>query len=287
MSYKTFHISNENANRIERISTLLESLRAKVINFEVIDQQGQLVGKVTNLVIDAYRQLNFVVSQLESVGNQRLFLLSSKLVEKIDSPGGQIFINVNKSQVEYLPEYIQRDSQVSDMEQNLNAQQENVQDSALVAEVISQTNTPVDDSVEDIIRLLEERLVIDRSKRKVGEVIVRKEIETQMVQVPIRREKLIVEQVSPEHKQLAEIDLGQEDIYGIDLNNGQTPAIANFNGGLTVSGEFTSPKIASLLLNAIALEQNHGCKAVQVTILVDNEEHQKIYQEWFARTSKG
>jgi hypothetical protein len=67
---------------------------------------------------------------------------------------------------------------------------------------------------------------------------------------------------------------------------GETPAFTNFDSGLTVSGEFSSPKIASLLLNAIALERNHGCKAVQITILVEDEEHQKTYQEWFARTSK-
>ncbi|MGH2413213.1 MAG: hypothetical protein ACREPR_17725, partial [Brasilonema sp.] len=129
-----------------------------------------------------------------------------------------------------------------------------------------------------------------RTKRKVGEVIVRKEIETQIVQIPIRREKLIVEQVSPERKQLAEIDLGQETISGVDLNltERETSALTtNFDGGLSVSGEFSSPKIASLLLNAIALEKNHGCKAVRVTILVEDEEHQKTYQEWFARTSKG
>lgn len=70
---------------------------------------------------------------------------------------------------------------------------------------------------QDIIRLLGERLVVDRSKRKVGEVIVRKEIVTRMIQVPVRYEKLIVEQVSPERKQLAEIDLGQEEVIGIEL----------------------------------------------------------------------
>jgi len=66
---------------------------------------------------------------------------------------------------------------------------------------------------EEIIRLLGERLVVDRGKRKIGEVIVRKEIETRMIQVPVRFEKLIVEQVSPERKQLAEINLGQEDCW--------------------------------------------------------------------------
>jgi len=69
---------------------------------------------------------------------------------------------------------------------------------------------------EELIRLLGERVVVDRSKHKVGEVIVRKVIETRMVQVqvPVRHEKLIVEQVSPERKQLAEIDLGQEIFWG-------------------------------------------------------------------------
>ncbi|MEA5607357.1 DUF2382 domain-containing protein [Nodularia spumigena UHCC 0060] len=64
---------------------------------------------------------------------------------------------------------------------------------------------------EDIVSLIEERLIADHKQHKIGEVIVRKKIETRMVQVPVRREKLIVEQVSPENKQLAEIDLRRRD----------------------------------------------------------------------------
>jgi len=37
------------------------------------------------------------------------------------------------------------------------------------------------------------------------------------VQVPVRHEKLIVEQVSPERKQ-PEIDLGQEEFSGVELS---------------------------------------------------------------------
>ncbi len=70
---------------------------------------------------------------------------------------------------------------------------------------------------QDIVRLVEERLVVNCSKRKIGEVIVRKEIETRIIQVPVRYEKLIVEQVSPEHKQLVEINLGQAEGAGIEL----------------------------------------------------------------------
>ena len=133
--------------------------------------------------------------------------------------------------------------------------------------------------------MLGERLVIDRSKRKIGEVIIRKEIETRMIQVPVRHEKLIVEQVSPERKQLAEIDLGLAEISDINLTEAEKVDFASVDNGLSVSGEFNSPKIASLLLNAIALERNHGCKKVRVTIVVEDEERQKTYLEWFERTS--
>lgn len=66
----------------------------------------------------------------------------------------------------------------------------------------------------ETIPLLEERVVVDHRKRKVGEVIVRKEIETEIIEVPVQREKLIVEQVGSEHKQLAEIDLTEDDEMG-------------------------------------------------------------------------
>jgi stress response protein YsnF len=64
-------------------------------------------------------------------------------------------------------------------------------------------------SGEAVIPLLAERVVVDRQKCKSGEVVVRKVIETEIIEVQVRREKLIVEQVSPSYKELAVIDLGQ------------------------------------------------------------------------------
>lgn len=159
--------------------------------------------------------------------------------------------------------------------------------------------TPIDQQISDTLtepnhnhivevdknfRLLEERLVVDSVRQKVGEVIVRKVIETEMVQVPVRREKLIVEQVGPENKQLAEIDLSQGEISGIELAENASKELASWDSGLTVSGSFSSPKIASLLLNAIALERNHGCQQVHISISVVDEEHRQKYQEWFDRS---
>ncbi|MBD2131163.1 DUF2382 domain-containing protein [Sphaerospermopsis sp. FACHB-1094] len=142
-----------------------------------------------------------------------------------------------------------------------------------------------DTKEEKIIPLLEERLFVDHNKQKVGEVIVRKEIETEMIQVPVRREKLIVEQVSPQHQQLAEIDLSHGEIPGIELINEEISKDSSLDRGLTVSGEFISPKIASLLLNAIAQEKDHGCQQVKITISVENQSQQQKYQEWFNRCS--
>jgi len=62
---------------------------------------------------------------------------------------------------------------------------------------------------EEIIRLLGERLVVDRGKRKIGEVIVRRNRNSDDTSSSTARE-MIVEQVSPERKQLAEINLGEE-----------------------------------------------------------------------------
>jgi hypothetical protein len=151
----------------------------------------------------------------------------------------------------------------------------------------SQTISEHTNDEEKVICLLEEQLVVDNNKQKIGEVIVRKVIETKMVQVPVRREKLIVEQITPDHQQLAEIDLTGGEITGVELRESERAEFTSEVSGLTVSGCFISPKIASLLLNAIALERNHGCEQVLVSISVDNEEHQKKYQEWFDRCSKG
>ncbi len=137
---------------------------------------------------------------------------------------------------------------------------------------------------EEVIRLLEERLIVDRNKRKVGEVIVRKVIETRMVQVPVRYEKLIVEQVSPEHKQLAEIVLNGENLNDIEISeftSGNGNGTSTTEG--TVSGEFKSPKSASLFLNAIALQRHHGCAKVRVELVLEDPQLEKTYEQWFER----
>ncbi|NDJ25312.1 DUF2382 domain-containing protein [Nostoc sp. B(2019)] len=278
-----------------RVNNLLADLKRKVKNFTVFDRQGQRVGEVQDLVVDANHQLNLIISkqvnhQTLEHGNQfgdhqySLFRLQSQKIKKIDKPTKSVFIDLDHLEIELMPEYLGTETP-GDQKLSENSTEPIVHSQTTNNQVESVNLEEVGE--EKIIRLLEERLFVETGKRKVGEVIVRKQIETRMIQVPVRRERLIVEQVSPEHKQLAEIDLGEQEIVSVELTEAERLEIANFDSGLTVSGEFSSPKIASLLLNAIALERNHGCKQVRVTIAVEDESRQKKYQEWFDRCSKG
>ncbi|MBE9181571.1 PRC-barrel domain-containing protein [Oculatella sp. LEGE 06141] len=132
-------------------------------------------------------------------------------------------------------------------------------------------------TVEETIQLLEERLVVHPNKRKIGEVVVRKEIETRIVEVPIRREKLIVEQVSPEYKTLAIVDLGDKDGVEKDRLERELSNAANLNARPTVSNKFTSARAASQYLEEIANQPNAGSEQVQVTIVLQDPEQQSTY----------
>lgn len=135
---------------------------------------------------------------------------------------------------------------------------------------------------EATVRLYEERLVVDRNKRrKVGEVIVRKEVETQLVEVPVRREKLIVEQVSPRYEKLAVVDLKTDQPINMAAIEHATAQSATTQP--SVSGEFTSAEAASRFLDAIAHHPNAGHHTIQIKILMQDAAERETYQQWLER----
>ncbi len=313
------------------INNLVEKLKHRLKNFAIVAPNGEQLGEVQDFILDSNRQLKLVV-QASNSPNSQSFLLISKLIQKIEPANKTVLVNLERAEFEKLPKYAKSNTNVSESTINpinwaSKSVSEDIQDSDRMNyssdvgaggnvettplfetqdmqeeqnNINIAQNTPDTALGEEIIRLLGERVVVERNKRKVGEVIIRKQIETRMVQVPVRYEKLIVEEVGAEPKQLAEIILGEAS------NNEEIPETVNtpktsiedvnpneiiedinssLNGELTVRGKFNSPKIASLLLNAIALERNHGCKQIRVQIVVENEERKKTYQEWFNRTS--
>lgn len=128
----------------------------------------------------------------------------------------------------------------------------------------SASHLPLPTEAGPTVRLYEERLVVDRGKRqKAGEVIVRKEIGTRMIEVPVRYEKLIVEQISPAYEQLAVVDLKADDSVAVDANG----AIAHATDQSSISSEFTSAEAASQFLYAMAQQHDSGQQTIQIKII--------------------
>jgi Domain of unknown function (DUF2382) len=111
------------------------------------------------------------------------------------------------------------------------------------------------------ISLLEERLIVHLDRHKIGEIIVRKEVETQIIQVPIRREKLIVEQIAPEYKQIAIIDLGRDSL----TTNAEVIPDHQVSEHI-VKREFESVRLASQFLEAIAHLSDIGSVSIKIEI---------------------
>ena len=123
------------------------------------------------------------------------------------------------------------------------------------------------------ISLLEEKLVVKRQKHKLGEVIVRKEVETRTIHIPIRREKLIVEKVGVTTEHLTEVNLSEERVNGVkfgELNNAQDIYQAQSN--------FVSLQQLKDLLARIPDRSGSENIKLRLEIITDNPQSQQVYQ---------
>jgi hypothetical protein len=158
--------------------------------------------------------------------------------------------------------------------------------------------------------LLEERLMVNFTRRKLGEIVVRKEIETQILQlqVPIRSEKLIVEQISPEYKLLSQVEIGRSNASEMAISKAIADGVilasnddSNISIGLEaidrqinptstqsrIGCEIDSVDAARNLLNEIAnLSDFDDCQSVRVEIVLKDDRQRDIYQALFDRYCK-
>lgn len=129
-------------------------------------------------------------------------------------------------------------------------------------------------STTDHIPLLEEQLQVTRRQRKIGEVVIRKQVETQMVQVPIRREKLIVERIGQNPQQLAEIVVGSETVNGYNYEE-----IDSTNSLHITKSNFLDLSTAQALLKALEkLEAANNAK-IRLEIVTNCPKSQIEHQE--------
>lgn len=116
------------------------------------------------------------------------------------------------------------------------------------------------------IQLVEERLVVNRKRNKVGEISVRRVVETEIVEVPIRREKLVIEKIGA-GEPLVEVGLGETRIQGNGIAAPAETAVSATQE-LTTSGDLTTLREAINFLEAVAQRPDHHCEKVRVVIFL-------------------
>lgn len=266
------------ASGLNRIQTLLHQLHHKLNGFAVLDRDGLLLGHVENVIVHQDTYVSLVVRQAEGFPDPYQFLVNSKLIVDLDINQQLLRVDLDIPTVRYLPRYASSTEEAIDPE---SASRVSSPHSAYPT-AAHQVDTHKDhhesahsDQLEEhLIQLLAERLVINTSKQKIGEVIVRKVIETDMVQVPVRREKLIVEQVSPDQKELAVVELRGSGLEDIELQSPQS----------VVKGEFHSLDTVRSLLERLAQNPDHGCQTIRLELVVDRTDLQPIYQDWLTQS---
>jgi hypothetical protein len=129
--------------------------------------------------------------------------------------------------------------------------------------------------------------VIDRSKRKIGEVIVRKEVHTRLVEVPVRYERLIIEQVSPNPQQLAAIDLGYGEVTGIDPDlQSLGESLKDVEDNVELRINFTSLEYANQFLEELAQALKNSEESPQLEIVLKDQSSQAAYLSWLNRQNR-
>ncbi len=123
-----------------------------------------------------------------------------------------------------------------------------------------QKNTEI--LAQESVNLLEERLIVENKIFKKGEVVVRKVVETRIIEVPVRNEKLIVEQVYPEYKQLAEINLEIEE----NTQTSTIKSVSHLNNKSSISSNFGSIDSAMQYLETISLKDQYKKVKIEITI---------------------
>ncbi len=209
-------------------------------DFDVYNGQNERVGKVVKAGIDGLEPSSYLIIKAGSWLASRQVLISlcdyqvNPKARRIDIKGW------TKEEINQLPTYpiqVQIEDAYAVLDTSTLLESEAVLEAPIVRamhlstapiEVAHLQEVPVPASTtneaatqfetstkildEEIIPLLAERVIVDRHKHKSGEVVIRKVIETEIIEVLVRREKLIVEQVSPEYKELAVIDLGRTSV---------------------------------------------------------------------------
>lgn len=242
---------NQNSPQ-NNILSQLSQLDKQLISYKVLDRQGNSRATVTDVYYTSDRSPYLLIKLLQNDVQLSLRRLTGNHIRQIDLERQLILSDLSDEQILALPLY-QPVPPLSETEQDIIA------------------SSKVKESLK--IPLIEEQLKVNRHKRKLGEVVFRKKIETRMIQVPVRREKLIVERIGENPEKIAEVLIGETKLNGfepVELTKDDTLHITK--------SHFLTIETAQQLLQALAGLSSANNARIRLEIVSNSSQEQIEYQ---------
>jgi uncharacterized protein (TIGR02271 family) len=173
---------------------------------DLYTESGNHIGKVADALVDDEGRFRYLVidAGIASLGKQILLPIG---LSRIDYNAQQVYVDgLNKEQVEHLPAYNEKIVVDYDYEEQVRGVYRRPNLTSVESIDRSTYNYQQEPSLYDLseqnnqtFKLYEERLVANKNRVKTGEVAVSKHIETETakVYVPIQKERVVIERVTP------------------------------------------------------------------------------------------
>lgn len=256
-----------NFNDAEDLKSQIINLEQQLISFKIIDRQGINRGIVKDIYYDADGDLNLLLELADVSDRLSLRRLGHKDICQMDVRQKLIVSSLSHQQLESLPIYQPVPPKIKDAL----AESDRYNDCKMNPQSNPQSST---DSENIKLSLLEEKLQVVRHKHKIGEVIVRKQVETRIAKIPLRREKLIIERIGKNPQQLTEVVISEEKINGFNYDELEP---ANSQLGTTKS-KYVSIEQAQNILNEIEQISSTDKPKIRLEIINNNSDLQQQYQ---------
>jgi len=168
-------------------------------------QGGEKIGSIHDALVDEEGRFRYLVIQTDAIFFGKKILLPIGL-SRLDYNQKCVYVDgLNKQQVENLPEYKDSMTVDYDYEERVRNTYRTNQNNNLAYNRDNynyQNDAPLynlNDRDHSNIKLYEERLITSKSRIKSGEISVGKHIETETakVSIPVEKERVVIERVTP------------------------------------------------------------------------------------------
>lgn len=184
-----------------------------IIGFDVYTGQEK-IGLIADILVEDNGSLRYLVI------NTGVWVLGKKILlpigkAKFDNKSKRVYVDAfSKAQVESLPNYNENDVVDRSYEERvrnvyrptaMNSGASPVAAAANPAHDQDAAMYKLNDTDHQNLKLYEERLIADKQRRKTGEVVVGKRVETEKatVSVPLDKERVVVERTTPQDGNVA------------------------------------------------------------------------------------